>query len=230
MAPYLSERLERIERIGSNIVALQKKGEKRVVDALAGLRQSSHRCDETAAFLLLCKFETCNAISGHAAACQASLALPEQLLRVWAFWALGINYYSTPESAETIWEAAEAEWPSQLGALRRSAYKEQFPSLVAFGYFVLASARDKGMTGDELPVEGFPKLQSVFTSYEQLRNPQAHSYCFTNRKEREEFFLVADRWLNCVLSVCPAKTTRNDLLDLIEPLPLLNRNGEVMCY
>jgi len=230
IVPFLSPRLERIERIGEKIVALQKKNEKRIVDALAGLRDTESRCEETAAFLLLCKFETCNAISGHAAACQAALALPEQLLRVWAFWKLGINYYSTPANAEGIWTSAESEWPSQMGALRRSKSEEPFPSLVAFGYFALAAAREQKLPADQLPVEGFSEFRSVFTSYEQLRNPQAHSYCFTSRKEREQFFLLADRWLNCVLSACPAQTTRNDLLELIEPLPLLSRDGEIICY
>ena len=93
-----------------------------------------------------------------------------------------------------------------------------------------AAAKESGLTDDQLPVEGFPELRSVFTSNEQLRNPLAHSYCFTSRKEREQFFLVADRWLNCVLSVCPAQTTRNDLIELIEPLPLLSRDGEVLCF
>lgn len=228
MASYLSGRLETIERIGSNIVALQRKNEKRVVDLLAGLRPSNQRCDETAAFLLLCKFETCNAISGHAAACQASLALPEQLLRVWAYWALSINYYSTPENVEEIWKAAESEWPSSLGPLKRSEPGKQFVSLTAFGYFVLAAALLNDVQRDKIPVDNFSELRSVFTRYDQLRNPQAHSYCFTTRKEREQFFALAERWLISMLTVCPSGSTRNDLLDLLEPLPLIGRDGAVL--
>jgi hypothetical protein len=229
VGPFLASRLERIETVGERIVALQKRNEKRVVDALSGMKDDESRCEESAVFLLLCKFKTCNAISGHAKACQASLALPEQLLRVWAFWGLGVNYYSAPANADAIWEAAASEWPSTMERLRRSEPSKPFSSFVAFGYFLLALARERGMCADKLPVKDFAELQSVFSSYEQLRNPQAHSYCFTTRKERERFFTLADRWLNCVLLVYPGKMTRNDLNELLEPLPLLGRDGELIC-
>lgn len=222
----IGPRLQKIERIATNIVAIQKRNERRIVDALAGLRGCEMRCDESAAFLLLSKYEASCRISGSAAACQASLALPEQLLRVWAFWAMQINFYQTPVDAEAIWRVAEAEWQGADDPLRRSSAGAPFGSLVAFGYFVLAAAMVKGISTAVLPVQDFAELKSIFTRYEQLRNPQAHAYCFTSRKEREQFFVVAGRWLESVLAVCPAKIGRTELMDLVAPLPLLGKDGE----
>ena len=225
---YLSDRLQWIYEFTMKIVALQKGNEKRVVDALAGMFPAIDRDEQSAALLMLLKSESCKAMSGHAAACQSALFLPEQLLRVWAFWQLGVSYYSTPDDAESTWAVVESEWPSQFGSLRRSDPGKQFPSLLSFGYFVLARANLGGDNNICFPVDDYSELQKVFSRYEQLRNPKSHSYCITTRKEREQFFELVDRWLDCVIASSRAIHSRNELLGAIEPLPLVTRQGELV--
>lgn len=224
---FLISRLAEIEEMAKILVQAQGSNELRLVDALCGLRGNSSPYPKVAVTLILLKHESCSAIPGNASACQAALFLPEQIFRVWAYWKLGVNYYATPDQSDVIWNDASAHWRAdRRGPLTRSALGEPFPSLLSFAFFVLAKwLRGGNDDKNNAPIADFDELESTFGLYEQLRNPKAHSYCYTTAQQRRKFFAIIDKWLECLLSACPESVTRREVLGLIEPLPLLDKHG-----
>ncbi|MAD79243.1 MAG: hypothetical protein CMJ50_00150, partial [Planctomycetaceae bacterium] len=222
--------LSQLEETAESLTNIERGDDIRLVDALCGLRSTAKCYARAAAILLLLKHESCSAIPGHASACQAALYLPEQIFRVWAFWCLGINYYKAPENAEKIWSDAELRWPvERRGTLVRATAGKSFPSLLAFAYFALAKLlRDQPHDVSKSPFPDFPSLERAFSQYERLRSPKAHSYCCTSAKDRKVFFALIDEWLDCLLSVCPETVTRSELLGMIEPLPIVDRQGTLV--
>ena len=63
-----------------------------------------------AALLLVSQRETTKSISGNTTACLVALPLPEQIFRVLAFWALGLNYYQAPEFDEGVHGNVTLAW------------------------------------------------------------------------------------------------------------------------
>ena len=64
-----------------------------------------------ALLLVLCSVEAGRALTGNASAIRAVLPLPEQIYRLWAFWRLGINFYSAAETPPGIWKILRTQWP-----------------------------------------------------------------------------------------------------------------------
>jgi hypothetical protein len=122
---------------------------------------------------------------------------------------------------------AESHWPTEKrGKLLRAVPGESFPSLLAFAYFVLSKLlSDQQANLNNAPVSDFASLERDFGKYERLRNPNAHSYCYTTSKDRKEFFELVDNWLECFVAACPEPVTRDVLLGMIEPLPIVDREG-----
>jgi hypothetical protein len=200
----------------------------RLVDILAGFGPEKDCNTRGAALLLLVKFEAGKAIAGDASACQFALSLPEQIFRIWALWKIGISYYDAPATDDPAWEIVEAEWPAVRERVRRAVQHGHFPSFFAFAYFVLARARLLS-TGNPAGVEmTFNQLASDLSTYERVRTGSAHGIYLTSKRDRDRYFDLIDRWLTTLIAACPEKVSREELMELIEPLPLVNSDGIVL--
>jgi hypothetical protein len=60
-----------------------------------------------------------------------------------------------------------------------------------------------------------------------IRRDAAHSVFICNSKKRKSYFELIDRWLDCLIEVCPTNIYREDLLRIVEPLPLIQADGSV---
>ena len=200
----------------------------RLVDILAGVAGPKHREMRTCLLLLLVKYEAGKAVAGDGSACQFVLFLPEQIFRIWAFWGLGLDYYHAPTGCEDIWENVERAWPSVHGPVRRASPGRGFPSLPVFAYFALATW-DRSRCDESIPAPEptYKDLETALSEFDAVRTGRSHGYFQTNRRERDNFFSLIDRWLNCLLQVCPVKVVREELLSVIEPLPVVSANGMV---
>ena len=70
----------------------RRHGRSEIVDILAGLDRPADSKPQVAALILISQREALCLIAGNTTACLLGLPLPEQIFRVWAFWALGLNY------------------------------------------------------------------------------------------------------------------------------------------
>jgi hypothetical protein len=203
----------------------------RLVDILAGLKGSSDLDPRTSALLLVTQFESASSVPGDTMACLHALPLPEQIYRVWAFWALGLNYYQAPNFAEEIHLDANSAWVKRAkGDLYRPTPGEPFPSFAAFAYYCLSvMLRQPAGQAINAPETDFPSLDRALSSFE-VRNDTAHAITVTRKKARNQFFELIDRWLKCLIAHCPNKTSANELKALIEPLPLVDQNRELLWF
>src|SRR5262249_40244437 len=166
------------------------------------------------------------AIAGNTSACQAVLALPEQIFRVWAFWRLGLNYYKAPAGHDEVWEDVKRKW--RYGNPRIPQAGEEFPSFSLFAYFALAQlfriSPNDTTTAPEPDFQSLDKAQSTLEG----RNDSAHALSAINAKFRSKYFDLIDRWLDSLFCACPERVSLEELLAVIEPLPIVDENGSVI--
>jgi hypothetical protein len=203
----------------------------RLVDLLAGLLDPEQYHPREAALILVVQTETAKSILGHTTACQVALPLPEQIFRVWAFWALGLNYYRASTLPDDVYLDANKVWKKRgRGELLRPSLGEPFPSFPSFAYYCVGVM---GRCGDrpfpDAPCTDYASVDRAMASFE-LRNDTAHAVTLTRRPARAEFFRLVERWMDCLISRCSVKTTRAQLTSLIEPLPLIGQNRELIWF
>ncbi|WP_433935292.1 hypothetical protein AB3662_11350 [Sorangium cellulosum] len=223
-ADRVKERYREIQALSSRVQGSLRGGNVRIVDTLAGFRGDDPD-PRTAALLLLLKLEAARAIAGDALACMSVLALPEQIFRVWALWALKLDYYRAPDGADETWQRAEAAWPH--GTLTRTTPGDQFASFEAFAYFALARWMDRPDV--TAPEHDFKALNKAF-SVHSFRRDAAHALTHTTAKAREQLFALIDRWLEALLARCDVheEFTRAELFAQVEPLPILDDDGSFL--
>jgi hypothetical protein len=221
----LEELAEALTRLDGKIMQAQ---EGRLIDVLAGLRGQPAVNPKAALRLLLLKIEAGESIPGNASACQAVIALPEQIYRFWAFWRTGVSYYSSPAGEAEAWNDAIRAFPQNHGQLKVVSAGQEFGSLKSFAYFVHAKLlRDWPQHVDSAPMRDFTSIEQKISKYTHLRNPLAHSVCLTTPKDRKMFFLLINDWFDALLAASPEPVTRTELRRIIEPLPLVNKDGAV---
>ncbi len=200
----------------------------RLADVLAGFASDKHRNARGVALLLLLKTEAGRAIAGDASACQSVVVLPEQIFCTWALWALDLNYYYAPPLDEVAWQIVEREWPRVHGAVERAIPGQEFPSFYVFAFYALARWESLAVDIRTTPPEAsFKELESALSGYGQVRNGLAHGMYQPSKRQREQYFQLIDRWLTSLLAACPDRVTREELLELTEPLPVVNADGTV---
>jgi len=222
----VQHRYDELESVANSISDAEKVSN-RFVDVLAGLVHGTDvSVDRKAAcLLLLLQYEIGKTNPGNSVACQLILPLPEQVLRIWAFWALGINYYSAPSNLAHIWDKADTHWPHH-GSLRRPEEGKEFPSFEAFAYFAQALFLTNKSEYHSLVFEAdFEALARCIGTYQSVRMGHAHAMCVCNRKVRRKYFELVDRWLGFLIAACPDRVSRAELLSLVEPLPVIERDG-----
>ncbi len=224
----LEGRYVELEDLANTILSSLKNGPK-IVDTLAGLGTFAGN-PESAVLLILLWSENCRAIHGNSMALYACQALPEQVFRLWAFLCMKVDYYHAPEGEESknAWEKAGAAWPRNHGELKPSAPGTEFESFRAFAYFILAAASLMGLDPSILPEPDFQSLDQTLSLHAAIRNPSAHALSLVNRKSRDKFFAIIERWV-CALLRCPALDgiSRQTLLNRIEPLPVVENDGTI---
>jgi hypothetical protein len=197
----------------------------RVVDVLLGIRGSGAKRDRRVAVtLLVAHLAYDSRIGGDTLACQAALPLLEQVFRAWAFVCLGVNYYAAPDGHEEIWQQVA---PRFEGTLRRPAANSEFSSFEAFAYFTIALHERAHSEESKLRPEVNLKALERSLSVLDVRRDLAHSVALVNPKLRRNYFELTDRWLECLLRCDGSLGTREELLGVVEPLPLLTPDGQL---
>ena len=222
-----SERLiDRYEEFLRFCATVQKasSANSRVVDVLLGIRGGLAQPNRRIALTLLAAHLAYDSrIPGDTLACQAALPLLEQVFRAWAFVCLGLNYYAAPAGHEEIWKQVE---PFFDGTLRRPEPNSEFPSFEAFAYFSIAMHQNTHADRGELRPEADLKTLQRSLSILDIRRDLAHALAFVNPKLRRTYFDVTNRWLDCLLRCDASVVTREELLGVVEPLPLLSPDGQ----
>lgn len=200
----------------------------RIADVLAGFAGEQHKNVQIAALALLVQAEAGKRISGLGTACQFVLALPEQIFRIWALWALGLNYYDAPAVDEFVWKTVANEWPQVHGRLQRAAPGQEFPNFYVFTFYAIACFQALPLEKQvATPEAGFKDLQRALSAFEPVRTGCAHGFYLPSKRQKQAYFELIDRWLTSLLAVCPNSVTREELLEIAEPLPLVNLDGTV---
>lgn len=224
----IESRYDDLEQVSESIIIAMSGGKRRVVDILAGLTGHGTPSDpKTALLLLALKAEAGRAIAGDTSACQSVLALPEQIFRVWVFWRLGVNYYDVPADYDETWQEVKKRW--RRGDPTRPQAGEQFSSFALFAYFVLAQLLRNNPNDKATALEpDFQSLDKALSLLDDVRNDSAHALSLTNSKLRSKYFDLIDRWLDGLFSACPERVSREELLAIIEPLPIVDEHGAVI--
>ena len=63
--------------------------------------------------------------------------------------------------------------------------------------------------------------------FESVRTGHAHGVYVPTKRQRQAYAALVDRWLTSLLSAGPGIGSRQELLELTEPLPLVNADGTV---
>lgn len=225
-ASQVEERYLDLESLADRIQRATRDGGPRVVDVLSGFRSGA--ADARAALLLLVlKIQAGCALAGNASACQCVLALPEQLFRIWALWALKLDFYQAPADADDTWRCAEGAWPH--GLLTRTEPGAQFGSFESFTYFALSRFRDGEAKARSAPEPDFKSLARAL-SVLSIRRDSAHAITLANAKMRLQLFQLIERWFEALLAPCLAHEgfTRDELFAQIEPLPIVDGDGSLL--
>jgi hypothetical protein len=217
----LQDRYDELGRLADRLAAaanVRGPYQGRLVDILAGLAGPATGSPRDAALLLWAKYETTRAIEGPSEACLEALYLPEQILRVWAFWRVGLNYYEAPQGVADVWDDVERSWRREVegetGSFRRGEPGKNFPSFQSFACFALAYQRLRQHQDAD-----FTDLESDLSFYEQVRNPKAHAWAATPEKHRPKYFDLIRRWLDRMLAACPEAVREESLRMILDPLP-----------
>jgi hypothetical protein len=123
-----------------------------------------------------------------------------------------------------VWKRVE---PCFEGPLRRPGAGEEFPSFEAFAYFAVTAHQESHAAKIELRPEANQKALERSLGVLDLRRDLAHALALVNPKVRRNYFEVMDRWLDCLLRCDPSVGTREELLGVVEPLPLLTPDGQL---
>jgi len=104
----------------------------------------------------------------------------------------------------------------------------QFPNFYIFAFYALACVQSRGSEAPVVaPEVGFKELEKALSSYESIRTGNAHGLYQPTKRQRQIYFELIDRWFNSLLAVCPDPVTLEELLELTERLPVVNRDATV---
>jgi hypothetical protein len=139
-----------------------------------------------------------------------------------------LSYYQAPAGQDTAWELVQREWPPAHGNVLRPEPGKDFPSFFLFAFFALARWQQLPTSEQTFPPEAsFSALQTALSAYDAVRTGRAHGLYLTSKRERDSYFALIDRWLTSLLAACPEHVTREELLEVTEPLPVVAANGLV---
>ena len=223
---FLLPRLGELAKIASSINAAIEAGP-RYVDTLSGL--FGHPEDsQGAALVMLFILEGGRRKRDHETALQKILSLPEQIFRSWAKLSLDLDYYKAPINCDDVWKKADEAWRRAAKvntSLKRSEAGTQFHSFTSFAYFSFAFQELK-CPEIPRPENDIAALQSCL-SFFKSRNDSAHAVSSIDERTRLKYFNIAERWLDTLCVACTKCGSRNELIAIIEPLPLIGEDGRI---
>jgi hypothetical protein len=214
----LNEQYEAMRTLASTLLTLQERGVRRPVDQLAGLAGDAPQAEQAFALVVL-QTEAARNLRGNSFACKAAMELPEQLIRLWAWWSVGVSYYSAPHIEPGIWRAARAVCSHQAVCETPPDEGAPFRGIGEFVCFLKSyvERQDPGNSSSPWPEDGDVAHDcSVF----EIRNDPAHAVAVLNAGLRRQLFACIDRWI-CVLEKdARLSLSRRRTLDLFSRLPL----------
>lgn len=225
----LIERHEALLQIARTIAGLER-GQTRLVDALASAALGSGGRPAAQAALLLLELQVRNAECkvGDSEAFMLMLPLPEQIVRVWALWGLGLDFNEVPTQADAVWDEVATGLQFKDG-VRAPVPGERFENNYQFAHFALAYARMKTVPSVPLLEESTAKLDASLKALNQ-RNDGAHALSRFNRNQRQNFFEMTRRWLTVLESSSRVRFGDISLAMLgshVQPLPLIDARGAI---
>lgn len=150
---------------------------------------------------------------------QLAMALPEQVFRVWALWALDVNYYDRPPGASLSKDSQRLLSSPEIPVL--SALPDQQPvPFPSFKYFFLY-CRDIA-TAQGRP-EPFAESHGDLELLTNFRNDRAHAVTSASQANNKKFLDLLERWLQNTHQVAPPlaqRMTQREILDIVQPLPI----------
>lgn len=226
----LSERYEALRAIAqrmSHICELVSgRDDAKVIEILAHSGGKDERDNFLALLLLVLRFEAGSRFHGGTAACQAVLPLPEQAYCLWAWWAVSVRREQCPDTNAAEWQDVEEAWNRVSSTVfRKIDGRGGFSGFRAFAMYALAIALRRGGVSDALPERSLDELNSSLSFFETVRNGRAHTLQITRKETRERFFGLINKWVEATLRACQNPISRDELLEAVSPLPLLDENG-----
>ena len=210
-------RWDELETVATKVCEVKHWGQARVVDALGGMISGHWTTSNwTALLLIILSVESGRAIRGNASAIRAVLPIPEQIYRLWAFWRFRLNYYEAPNLSH-IWDMVVAAWPHEKPAQPKEG--SSFQSFELFAHVGMALHLHSG-TG-RAPEVDWQSLRKAL-SHLEIRRDAAHAVVLNDSRRRQRYFELIDRWVEVLFEACPETVVREELLAVIDPLPLLD--------
>jgi len=197
----------------------------RIVDVL--VKSEKQEAVGAALALLDERIEFAATTLNHSAAIQLAVPIPEQIFRIWALWALEIDYYKAPEIDEVAFtNASEALKRLRSYDLARFEQGRQFRDSVSFAFYCLVLALLKNLPPEHLPANDLEELNSLLTRTADTRNPSGHCIVINKPKMRSNYFDCIKKWRGCLQQVA---LSRNKLTNagILQPLPLVEPSGVV---
>jgi hypothetical protein len=198
----------------------------RIVDVLA----KSGRSEAAGAALALLdeRIEFASATLNHSAAIQLAVPLPEQIFRIWALWALNVDYYKAPEIDERAFaDAANALKKLRNYSLDRFEQGRQFRDSLSFAFYCLALGLIGNLPPEHLPAKDLEELNSMFTRTADTRNPSGHCVVINKPTMRGNYFDCIAMWRDCLQRIAVSRSSqRNE--GLLQPLPFVEPTGSVL--
>lgn len=224
--PALEDRYGELDTLVERIESASRTGNMRVVDGLAGFR-SEQGDPGTSLLLMALKIRAGKALAGNASACHCVLAVPEQIFRTWALWAIGVNFYKAPEGEEEVWRSVSESWAQ--GTLAIATPGAEFPSFSSFAHFCLelwTVRHGRQGVAPEVDRKGLARALGVLS----VRRDHAHALALATASTRKQLFELIDRWFNALLAPCKVHGgfTMEQVVAPIEPLPILDEEGTVV--
>lgn len=229
----LSERYETLRSIAQRMSRIcdivSRRDDAKIIEILAHSSGENERDDFLALLLLVLRYEAGARFHGGTAACQAVLPLPEQAYSLWAWWAVSVRRDENPDSNAAEWQDVEEAW----GRVSNTAFRKingsgGFSGFRAFAMYALAAALRRRGVSDALPERSLDELNSSLSFFETVRNGRAHTLQITRKETRERFFGLINKWVEATLRTCRNPVSRDELLEAVSPLPLLDESGTLV--
>jgi hypothetical protein len=214
----LNEQYEAVRTLASTLLTLQERGVRRPVDHLAGLAGDAPQV-EKAFTLVVLQVEAARGIRGNSFACKAAMELPEQLIRLWAWWSVGVNYYFAPHIEPGIWQTVRARCGGHAVGETPPDEGTPFRGIAEFVCF-LKSYVDRQQSGSSSSPWSDDGDVARDCSVFHIRNDPAHAVAVLNAGLRRQLFACIDRWICVLEKETRLALSRRRALDLFSPLPL----------
>lgn len=218
----LLDRYASLERVCHRVAKILEADAQRPVDAAVGLGgRGAEIADPLVALQLIeMRLRGARKLRANTLAVHAALPLPEQIFRMWAFYALEIDYYRAPSIEDDVWSQVEALAQTPLGRPASGQTFKSFSSFLRY-CFVIQQKRP-----DVVPLVDKPVELDRLCSLMDARNDKAHAVSTTAPTFRRDLFERIDQWLDAVgRLIGDGGNARDTVSRDLERLPVPDASG-----